>query len=122
MATNVSFAGTTTSAADIKKALEALFDCANLFFAARESKSIEFQAGVTERMLEMMALLLTRAAHSRDEERAAMFLCWMKQGPQHTRALIKKVQGREVKILAPDDLAMFLECPGGIEDYAGERH
>lgn len=99
------------NAADINQGLECLLDCANLFFGARRTGAIEFKAGVTESMIEMMGILLTRAAHSSAEQRTAMFQRWVEQGRPQCNALIKKVEEREVKILVPDDFAMFLRCP-----------
>jgi len=101
------------NAADINKGLKSLLYCANLFFTARESETIEFRVGVTESMLEMMGILLIRAAHCSSEQRTEVFQRWIEQGPQQCNALIEKVAEREVKILAPDDLAMFLRCPRG---------
>ena len=102
------------NAVDINKGLMCLLECANLFFNARHNKAIEFKAGVTESMLEMMSILLSRAAHTSGEQRSAMFQRWEEQGPQQSNALIKEVEEREVKILAPDDFAMFLKCPRGV--------
>ena len=84
MASNFSFEATTTgetmnatvtdcdNAADINQGL--------LSFPDREGEpvlrcakngAIEFKAGVTESMIEMMGILLTRAAHSSAEQRTA---------------------------------------------------
>jgi hypothetical protein len=98
---------------DVNRGLQILRVCANFFFVARKEKTIDFGVGVTESMLEMMGVLLTRAAHCSREERTAMFLRWEVDGPLQCSALIEKVAERDIKILAPDDFAMFLKCPRG---------
>lgn len=102
------------NAADITKGLLCLVECANLFFNARHNKALDFEAGVNESMLEMMGILLSRAAHCSGEQREAMFQRWVEQGPQQCSELIEQVEKRQVSILAPEDLrAMFLKCPRG---------
>ncbi len=98
-------------AAEVNEGMEALRVCANFFFVARSEKTIVFKRGVTEGMLEIMGLLLTRAAHCNAEERSAMLQRWTVDGPLQCSELIAEVAQRESKILDPDDFAMFLKCP-----------
>jgi len=98
---------------DVNRGLETLRACANFFFHARKEGSIEFGIGTTEAMLEMMGILLVRAAHCSSEERTAMFHRWEQNGPQQCVDIIRGVTEREVKVLMPDDFSAFLKCPRG---------
>jgi hypothetical protein len=98
---------------DVNSGLKTLRVCANFFFMARKEKRIDFGVGATEAMLEMMGLLLTRAAHCSSQERTAMFERWVVDGPLQCAEVIRKVEDREVKVLMPDDFSAFLKCPRG---------
>jgi hypothetical protein len=111
--TEVRTAGETEfdNSAGFEVAMTALHTCGNILFRAREKGTIDFKVGVTERMFETMAILLSRAAHRSGEEREAMLLQWISVGPSQCEELVETVSRRRGKILDPDDFAMFLKCP-----------
>jgi hypothetical protein len=101
--------------ADVNRGLTVLLDCANMIFDSATAMEIKLEVGITGRMLEMMGILLTRAAHTPEDKREAMFRMWADQGPQMINELIDRVKAREGKLLVREDVTMFMGCPGGYE-------
>jgi hypothetical protein len=101
--------------ADVNLGLKVLLECANMLFDAETAREIKLEPGLGGRMLEMMSILLMRAAHTPEDKRAVMFRMWAEQGPQRINELIESVKTREGKLMGRDDMSMFMGCPGGYE-------
>jgi hypothetical protein len=101
--------------ADVNRGLSVLLDCANLLFDSETATEIKLGPGVTGRMLEMMSILLMRAAHTTEDKRELMFKFWAEQGPLRIDELIETVKARDGKTMVRDDVSMFMGCPDGYE-------
>jgi hypothetical protein len=97
------------AAADARWGLEQMVKCANLLFEKMTAREIKFAPGVPGAMLEMMGVLLLRAAHLPEAKRAIFFECWAKEGTEKIKQIIGGAQQRG-GLVAPDDLAVFLRC------------
>ena len=100
----------TENPAGVILGVRVMVNFANLLFEAEKNKEINFKPGTTAMILEMMSLLLMRAAHLTEDKRPTFFKCWAKEGPAKLEQLIASVKGRKGALLAPEDLAVFLGC------------
>jgi hypothetical protein len=104
------------NAADVNRVLKTFKDCADRIFVAEGANEIKLEPGVTGTMLEVMGLLLMRAAHTPPENgREAMLRIWADRGPQMIDELIETVKTRPGTMMVRDDFAMFMGCPDGYE-------
>jgi hypothetical protein len=105
----VDFQTKTENPAGVILGFRVMVNFANLLFEAEKKKEIHFKPGTTAMILEMMGLLLMRAAHLTEDKRPIFFTCWAKAGPVKLGQLIASVKGKG-GLLAPEDLAVFLGC------------
>lgn len=98
----------TSKTEDIDVGLTTMMSCVNVLLKARDEGKIRFAEGVTGRMFETMAVLLTWAAHVNGKAREAMFQHWLAHGPDIVDEVIATAAARQGKMLMPEDLAAAL--------------
>jgi hypothetical protein len=113
--TGGSFNFTYDHRADVEPGLKIMLACADQLFDSQKLMEIKLDAGVTGRMLEVMGLLLMRAAHLPEDRRALMFVRWAEQGPILIDEMIERAKAREGRLVVRDDVSMFMGCPDGYE-------